>query len=319
MTQPTFDEQYDQLQELFQDEEYLAALDLANEALEQFPEQRTVLDYWRLTLSARIGNPAQTLSILQAAVEAGCWYSELLLRRSPSLKALQGDPEFEALLARNQAAAERDQQTQYPMVTLRPQGKCQSGGPPCQLFVGLHTNGGNVHSSLDFWKLAAARGWLVAAPQSSQAIWKGAYVWDDRHIAEPEIKRHFALLNERYAVDLSRAILAGHSLGGELAIYLILNGSLPARRFLAIAPAGPSIDNLNHWQPLLHENPLQGLKGCILAGEADSTIAHTQINNLVALFNQVGIPTRLEAIPAATHDYSPAYDEAIHRALDFLK
>src|SRR5512136_1790433 len=211
MEASTFDEIYSQLQDLYQDEEYLAALDMATQAVERFPEQRTVLDYWRMTLSARTGNPAQALSILQAALDSGCWYSELLLRRSPSLKALQGSPEFEALLARNQEAAERDQQVHFPLFTIRPQGKCQSGGPPCPLLVGLHTNGGNVQTSLDFWKPAATSGWLVAAPQSSQAIWKGAYVWDNRPIAETELKKHFVTLDERYAVDASRTVIAGHS------------------------------------------------------------------------------------------------------------
>jgi predicted esterase len=319
MEPTTFDELYSQLQELYHDEEYLAALDLATQAVERFPAQRTVLDYWRLNLSARTGNPAQALSILQAALDSGCWYSELLLRRSPSLKVLQGTPEFEALLARNQAIAEQDQQTHFPLFTLRPQGKCQSGGPPCPLLVGLHTNGGNVQSSLDFWKPAATNGWLVAAPQSSQAIWKDAYVWDDRQVAEAQVKKHFQTLTERYAVDVKRSILAGHSLGGELAILMTLNGSVKARRFLAIGPAGPFMDDLNEWEPLLHENPIRSLQGYIITGELDSTISHTNINNLVAIFNQVGLATRLETIPGAAHEYSPAFDEAILRALNFLK
>ena len=319
MEHTTFDELYSQLQELYHAEEYLAALDLATQAVEQFPEQRTVLDYWCMTLSARTGNPQQALSILQAALDSGCWYSELLLRRSPSLKALQGSPEFEGLIARNQEAAEQDQQTHFPLFTLRPQGKCHSGGPPCPLLIGLHTNGGNVQSSLDFWKPAATNGWLVAAPQSSQAIWKGSYVWDDRAVAEAEVKKHFMVLGERYAVDAKRSILAGHSLGGELAIYMTLNGSVAARRFLAIGPAGPFMDDLNEWEPLLHENPIQGMRGYVITGELDSTISHININNLVAVFNQVGIPTRLETIPDAAHAYNSAFDAAILRALEFLK
>lgn len=319
MEQSTFDDLYSQLEELYQDEEYIAALDLATQALEQFPEQRTVLDYWRMTLSARTGNPTQALGVLKASLDSGCWYSELLLRRSPSLKALQGSPEFEALLARNQEAAEQDQQTHFPLFTIRPQGKCQSGGPACPLLVGLHTNGGNVQSSLDFWKPAATNGGLVAAPQSSQAIWKGAYVWDDRQVAEAEISKHYTTLSERYAVDIAHSILAGHSLGGELAIYLTLNGSVSARRFLAIGPAGPFMDDLNEWEPLVHENRIHGVQGYVIAGELDSTISHTNINNLVEIFNQVGIPTRLETIPGAAHDYSPAFDGAILRALKFLK
>ncbi len=319
MVQPTFDELYGQLQELFQDEEYLAALDLASQALEWYPEQRTVLDYWRMTLSARTGNSEQALAILRSALDAGCWYSDVLLRRSPSLKALHDNPQFEALLARNQEAAEQDQQAHFPLFTMRPQSRCQDGGPPCPLLVGLHTNGGTVQSSLDFWKPAATSGWLVAAPQSSQAIWKGAFVWDDRQVAEAEVQKHFATLRQRYSIDPARSILAGHSLGGELAIYLTLTGSVGVHHFLAIGPAGPLIDNLDEWENLLHEQPVRGLSGYIIAGELDGTISHNNLNNLAAVLNQVGIPTRFETIPGATHDYSPAFDEPILRALSFLK
>ncbi len=319
MPQTDFDTLYSQLQELYQDEEYLAALDLATQGVADFPSQRTVLDYWRMTLSARTGDPAAALRILGAALDSGCWYSELLLRRSPSLKPLQGSPEFEALLARNQQVAEQDQQTHFPLFTIRPQGKCQSGGPPCPLLIGLHTNGGDVRSSLDFWKPAALNGWFVAAPQSSQAIWKGAFVWDDRQIAVAEIQKHFATLSERYAIDPQRTILAGHSLGGELALYMAIIGSIGAPRFLAIGPAGPFMDDLELWEPLLHENPLPDLRGVIITGELDSTINHTNIANLVELLNQVGVPTRLQTIPGAANDYTPAFDQAILKALKFLK
>jgi hypothetical protein len=79
------------------------------------------------------------------------------------------------------------------------------------------------------------------------------------------------------------------------------------------------MDDLNLWEPLLHENPLRNLQGYIITGELDSTISHTNINNLVAILNQVGIPTRLETIPEATHAYTPAFDAAILRALEFLQ
>ncbi len=163
-----FDELYRQLQDLYSSEEYLAAFDLANRSVEQYPEQRTVLDYWRMTLSARTGDPALAIQILGEALDNGCWYSELLLRRSPSLKELQGDPQFEGLLIQNQELAEKEQEESFPLYTLRPQGKCQPGGQACPLLLGLHKNGGNVQSSMGFWKLAATQGWLAAAPQSSR-------------------------------------------------------------------------------------------------------------------------------------------------------
>jgi pimeloyl-ACP methyl ester carboxylesterase len=281
-----------------------------------------------MTMAARTGNTAQTLQVLTAALEQGQWYSELLLRRSPSFQPLQGDPEFERLVSLNQQVAEYAHQHAFPIFTLRPENRCQRGGPACPLLVGLHTNAGTVNSSLGFWRTAATAGWLVAAPQSSQAIWKDAYVWDDRETAEAEIQKHFSTLNRNYAVDPAHIVLAGHSMGGEIAIWLALRGSLDVHGFLAIGPGGPYMDDLAEWEPLLRKYSLretsQGernpgdLRAYIITGEKDHSIPHDHIKKLVKQMNSAGIQCKLESLPEASHDYTPAYDAAILRALKFL-
>jgi len=318
MTYTTFTELYHQLQLLFQEKEYPTAIELATEGLAQFPDRRPVLDYWRITLTARNGDTGQALAIFKDALDHGSWFSDILLRRSPSLKPLQEDPQFEALLIRNQEIAETDQEAQFPYYVLRREGKCRSGGAPCPLLIGLHTSGGVVQSSIDFWKPAASLGWLVAAPQSSQALMKGAHVWDDREISEQEIKQDYASLIEHYAINPWQTILAGHSSGGETAIWLTLKGSLENKYFLAIGPAGPFIDNLTEWENLLTENMPIGLRGYIITGELDDIISHEQIAALVEMLNQAGVETDLEIVSGAEHDYVPDYEAAIRRGLNFL-
>jgi len=314
----TFEELYIQLQQLYQKGDYAAALQLATQALEVYPEQRTSLDYWRMTMAARIEDTAQTLRVLQQALERGQWYSELLLRRSPSFKPLQGEAEFEKLVALNQEVAENDSQRAYPVFTLRPENRCRRGGSACPLLMGMHTNAGMVTSSLGFWKPAATAGWLVAAPQSSQGIWKDAYVWDDRETAESEIQKHYATLRQNYAIDPQRVLLAGHSMGGEVAIWMALRGAIGARGFLAIGPGGPYMDDLAKWEPLLKDQARRGLRGYILSGEADSSIPHENIHRLVEKLKAAGIPCQLETVPGEGHDYSPSFDAAILRALEYL-
>jgi predicted esterase len=318
MEEHTFEELYKELQALYQQGDYAGALGLATQALEDYPDQRTSLDYWRMTMAARTGDPAHSLRVLKEALERGQWYSELLLRRSPSFKALQGDPDFEQLVTLNQTVAEKDSQNNFPIFTLRPEKRCRSGGPPCPLLLGLHTNASTVHSSLGFWRPAALAGWLVAAPQSSQAIWKDAYVWDDRETAEGEIQRHYATLLHSYAIDPRRTVLAGHSLGGEVAIWLALRGSIERRGFLAIGPGGPFMDDLAEWNPLLKEHPRPGLRGFILCGEQDSLIRHVNIRKLVDKLKHAGLDCRLEILPGLGHDYDPGYEPAIREALEFL-
>ena len=67
---------------------------------------------------------------------------------------------------------------------------------------------------MDFWKPAASAGWLVGIPQSSQAMWKDAYVWNDLDIARAEIEQHFNLLGDSMPWT-RRTVLAGHSMGAS--------------------------------------------------------------------------------------------------------
>jgi predicted esterase len=158
----------------------------------------------------------------------------------------------------------------------------------------------------------------VAALQSSQALWKGAYVWDDRDITERDVKHAYATLSENYAVDDRRLILAGHSLGGEMAMWLALKGAIPAAAFLAIGPGGPWMDNLEAWQPLLRERVDSDLRGYIITGEQDTSIPHENIETLVQWLNRAGVQCELETVSGLEHDHTPEYDPAVQRGLNFL-
>ncbi len=318
MTTNSLTELTSQLQVLFREEEYSAALKLARESRGLYPEHRAILDFWTITMTARLGDSEGALQAFADALEQGSWFSELLLRRSPSLQALQDDPQFESLILRNQDKAESDQESRFPFFTLRPEGKCRSGGPPCPLLIGLHANGGTVQTSIDFWKPAAALGWLVAAPQSSQALMKGVHVWDDRETAEQEIQHDYSVLLEHYSVNPWQTVLAGHALGAEIAIWLAVKGSLDISKFLAIGAVGAWMDDLKNWDELLGENLRQGLRGYLIVGELDETVAQEQTAELVDIFNNAGIETELEMVPSAENDYVPDYDPAIRRGLNFL-
>lgn len=318
MKYTTFEELYALLKERFGEGEFFTALQMANDGLQQFPEERTILDYWRITLAAKNGDNPLALEYFAEALDQGSWFSDVLLRRSPALADLQDDPQFNALLARNLELAEHDQARQFPLYMLRPEGKCQAGGTACPLLIGLHLSGATAQASLDFWKPAAALGWLVAAPQSSQALMRGAYVWDNRKIAEKEIRKDYENLLETYSINPWQVVLAGHSLGGEIAIWLTLRRAIENTYFLAVGPIGPLMNDLDAWRELLHDQPLNELRGYILQGELDSAVSADNIAALVEMLNRAGIETALEILPELEHDFHPAYEEGIRRGLNYL-
>lgn len=314
----TFEDLQAQIQDLYQNGEYAAALDLATRQFERFPEHQILLYYWRITMSARLGDKQEALSILQEVLEAGNWYGEVLLRKSPSLETLQGSPDFERLVELNQYLQESQVEQRFPMFTLRAEGRCQSGDKPCPLLLGLHANASNAQGSMGFWRPAATAGWLVGAPQSSQALWNGTYVWEDRQTSEREIKRHYKNLTEQYAVDLDRTILAGHSLGGEIATWLALKGAIPTCGFIAIGPGGPFMEDLEKWKPAIQESLSRDLRGYFIMGGRDKTIPQETVRALVETLVNSGLPCELHEIPHAGHDFIPEYEAAILNALEFI-
>jgi pimeloyl-ACP methyl ester carboxylesterase len=232
---------------------------------------------------------------------------------------LQGLPEFEALVERSQGLQSREQALLFPMLTLRSSGRCGSGQKPCPLLVGLHANASTAQASVNFWRAAAKNGWLTAIPQSTQAMWKGAYVWDDREASEAELVRQMQALQNQYSVDAQRVVLAGHAMGGELALWLAIQGIIPCEGFIAIGPSGPLLTDVENWAVILHEYQPRRLRGYIIIGQEDRTIAAENIHILVDVLNEAGITTELEEIHDVGHDFSPEYEDSLLRGLNFIE
>ena len=320
----TFNQLETHIQKLYHQGDYVAVLELADRFVSQFPKHKTVLEYWRICMAARLGQDKRALQLLQQVLQAGIWYSEVLLRKSPSLAGLQGKGEFERLVKHNHELQQEDQAQQFPLLTLHEQGACLPGGPACPLLIGMHANSGNAQDSLGFWQPAARAGWLVGAPQSSQAMWKNAYMWDDRETALREIRRHFNALQRKFNINPDQVILGGHSMGGELAAWLSLKRIIPARGFICFGPGGPLMDDPDEWQPLIDEALLRleqdnsSLRGYLVAGADDNSIFHDALHAFQRMLNAAGIQTELDIIPGAGHDFQPEYEEALLLGLDYL-
>ncbi len=318
MNARTFDEVQASIQRFYQQGKYTAALDLATQELSHYPDQTPLLNYWRICMAARLEDKELSIRLLDEQTRSGFWYGEVLLRKSPSLLPLQGLPEYERLVGLNRQLQELDRVTNFPLITLRPEGKCQSDTPACPLLIGLHANGGTAQTSINFWRSAANLGFVVAVPQSSQAMWKDSYVWNDLEIAKEEVARDYARLTQKYSLDAQRVVLAGHSMGGEVAIWLALTGAIRVRGFIAFGPGGPYMDNPSDWLSVIQERSDPDLRGYIVVGEQDDTISQDGYRTLVEFFDQEGVPCELEVVPQAGHDFTMEYEASLKRALEFI-
>lgn len=320
-----FDQVQSKIQSLYQESRWAEALALATDYAGTFPEQEPLLYYWRICMAARLGQLDLSISLLDEALNKGIWYGEFLLRKSPSLLDLQELPTFLNLIGKNNQLHDHEQEQQYPLITIRPQQECKYRENSCPLLIGLHANASTAQASMNFWKAAAGAGWLVAVPQSSQGMWSGSYVWDDMETSKREIISHYQTILERYAIEYKHVILAGHSMGGEVAIWLTLAGAVPARGFISIGPAGLKMDQPEKWVTEIdaaRSRILNGgalFRGYIIVGENDLSIHQHGISDLAKMLNQSDIECQIEILPGVSHEFSTDYEDAILRGIDFIE
>jgi predicted esterase len=314
----TFDELQTRLQELYSTGDADAALDLLSVQTPNFPEYQPLLVYWQSVLEAHLGNPASSLRLLNAMLDHGIWYSDVLLRKSPAFQALLDNPDFQALLQRNQALHQADPTSTIPLLAVRPANRCRPGGPECPLLIALHANYSSAHLALPFWQPAATLGWMVAALQSTQFLWRGAAVWDDLQAAREEAQRIFNTLQSQYALDPERLLLAGNGQGAETAAWLALSGSLPAHGLILIGQTGPWTEKTEQWTGLLADYGGPDLRAYLIMGEEDDRVDPGQLQNFAEMLQAAGFPTEFEIVPQLGADDAEGYDSAVQRALEFL-
>jgi pimeloyl-ACP methyl ester carboxylesterase len=147
-------------------------------------------------------------------------------------------------------------------------------------------------------------------------MYKGACLWNDHDSASADILPQVETLREKF--DSERVVVAGHSMGGEIAIGLALRGTVGARGFITIGPGGPFTDEPEQWRADIEAARERNLRGYFIVGEKDDLIQPQAIQTLAGMLNAAGLPAQVERVPGATHDFTPAYEAALLRGLAFV-
>ncbi|MBM3152869.1 MAG: hypothetical protein FJZ96_11840 [Chloroflexi bacterium] len=290
--------------------DYAAALSATERLAAEFPTQSARTGFWRICLLSRLQKMDEALQVFREALNAGMWWSESTLRSDPDLEPLQGDPGFEGMVAVCRERHAAAQQGSCPALFIREPGKAAG---PWPVLVALHAMSSSAEADLSHWETACEKGWLVAAVQSSQMAWPGAYSWSDRDLGQAEALQQYGRLCERYPIDRSRVVVGGFSQGGALAIRLALNGSLPACGFLAVCPGRIEPALLAEWTASRREvQP----RGYLVAGGRDPR--HDFFLQVCGYLSQHGIACRLEDHPELGHEFPPDFGKSLEKALKFF-
>jgi predicted esterase len=313
MPAQTADRLVSQAMELYQNQAYMEALDLLTAQGEQYPGQAAMVLYLRSCMATRIEDYELALEIIEDALCRGHWYSERLINRTRSWKPLRGMPRFERAV---EVCKERHREVAAGarLFTREPEGGCPAGRP-CPLLVALHGNWGNAPDTLREWGCVVPGGWLLAAIQSSEVWASNAYAWEDKQSALRDIEEQYAKLSARYPIDEERLIIGGISSGGETALRVALDGTIPARGFIVLAPGGADMAALT---PYTEQAEVRGLRGYFMLGEEDRSVSHEAVRGLVAMLNTRKVPCKLELLPGVGHEYPADFAAILARALAFI-
>jgi predicted esterase len=302
--------------DLYDQQAFAEALELLTREGDAFPDQSPTILYLRSCLATRIGLTELALNILADAVQRGYWYGERMMRQSPSWGPLQGVPEFERMAV---ICAQREAQAQAdPSIFVEEPAEGAGGARARRLFIALHGNGDRAANALVCWRPVVARGWALAAFQSSQIAATETYGWFDVDAAEREVARGFAELSKVRAVDAQRTIVAGFSTGGDLALRLALAHRIPAHGFILLGPTGPTVDSLGALSALVR-GAAPGTRGYIVVGASDGNVAPDYARALARILNGGGMPCQVEAFPGLGHAYPRDIGPVLDRALAFIQ
>jgi predicted esterase len=304
---------------LIRERQYERALEIIIKEGDLFPEVARAMNHHRICLAATLGDTAEALRVLEEMLEAGIYYPSVLLGReapSPGLGSLLGLPEFEQIKIAHQEHYQEAMENAPPvLVTVAPESL--PARPPPLLFA-THGNVSHVENEIDHYRPATTWGWLLAMPQSSQP-WgmEGRYVWGDWEVTEQQLKKYWRLLGQQAEYDPARIVTAGISKGGEVAVWLAMSGTIPARGFIAIAPGGPRIDEPERLLPLVEASREKGLRGYLIVGDQD-TSCYEPTMRLAGFLREQGIAHELETHPDVEHWFPPEFEQSLHRALKFI-
>ncbi len=305
-----FFERSEEMMRFYREGRYPEALAVVERLAGEFPAEAPTTSFWRICLLSVAGRTEAALVFMRQAMDEGHWWSERQLRADSDLAGLQGQPDFEAMVAQCNERWTAAQADSKPGLFVSEPKPGPAGRVP--LLIALHARGSSPERDLNNWLPITQNGWLLAMPQSSQLGSPNSYVWDDADKTEAEIAAHFSRLAAQYPLDANRIILAGLSQGAARAVQLALKQIVPARGFLAVVPGNILMDDLE----MLARSAAGKVRGYLVAGGKDPR--YEVFQQAHAILNRNGVACEIEDHPEMGHEFPPDFEQSISRAMEFI-
>lgn len=287
---------------------YEEVIELIKNEHKNFSYGKPALYYSQICAAAKLNQYDLAIELLRNILDEGGWYSEYVLRQSPSLQPLQELPEFQKLLNQSIERSKPFLKEVYDITAIP-----DNVNPPYPLMLALHAGSGFVEEEFESWKNIVKQGYILGMPRSTNVFWSGkdsAY-WPDHESAAIQIKEYLNKLDQENSLNLERTIVGGLSAGGELAIWLALTSTIRVHKFIVIAPGGQWMNEPERWKPLIEDTKNEDLRGMIILGDKDEAVPHKSIQQLVNMLNKGGISCQFLKYPDLGHWYPPDFGDLL--------
>lgn len=276
---------------------YAEALARIEQAAPELPTFRADTAFMAACLRSLAGDPDGALAELQAAIGAGAWWAESILREDPDLAAVQGLAGFDALVAESarrwRAAAET--RPLAPLIT-EPQREARG------VLVVLHGANQDAATAAPHWSTAVDSGLVLMAVTSRQRTTPSYRSWPDQATTAVDIAAALGDLDRSTGLPV---IAAGFSAGGRAAmLWAVTADPVPVAGYLVLGPA------ISTGQLPANPEPVPGI---VVYGSNDGLLTDGR-----AVADRLGSTCRLEVVSGLGHDYPPDFAEQLKRSLDEL-
>ena len=192
----------------------------------------------RMKILFDAGRTEEALIVWENGIEEGFFY--FVIPRSDTYDGLRRNDRFRKLLARNNQMREIAQSESKPEYkVIKPASYSSEASYPLVMII--HGGNQSIVKAMDRWDpTAIGNDVIIAYVQSSWRADTKSYRWDLDGVdifsvptAQEEVLGLYQEVVGAYAVDTGQVTLAGFSQGGNLALFMAAEGTIPAKGFIA--------------------------------------------------------------------------------------
>ncbi len=281
------------------------ALHKAEEIEGIYPERLKRTLYWKACIHSANGRTDEAIKTLRKMRDHGFWVDSRTLEIDDDFDRIRETDEFREI-AGTFSTMQRDAQRNSKPLTLEflPDGLDRRSVPTMVLF---HWRGGNAKEFADLWMSAVDKKMAgIVSLQSSQVMGPEMYCWDDLDTAMEEGENEF----KAHVENEETAIVGCASQGAYVALRLLAEGSVKARKLILVVPALKETEIL---EDELAKTPFKW-KTYIIGGQEDKLFPHAE--KTFEMLKQSGMECDLRIYADMGHTFPNDFPEVLE---GFLK